>query len=67
MVVKTTLLAAFYTAYFSTVRDSSYDEGSILCKIAFAKPTLRAIQASAHTALLTFELATASPASECLA
>ncbi len=45
----------------------SYDEGSILCKTAFAKPTLRAIQASAHTALLTFELATASPASECLA
>jgi len=45
----------------------SYDEGSILCKIAFAKPTLQAIQASVHAALLTFELATASPASECLA
>ncbi len=45
----------------------SYDEGSILCKIAFAKPTLRAIQASAHAALLTFDVATAMPASECLA
>jgi len=45
----------------------SYDEESILCKIAFAKPTLRAIQVSAHTALLTFDVATAMPASECLA
>jgi len=44
-----------------------YDEGSILCKISFAKPTPRALQASTHAALLTFELATASPSSECLA
>ncbi len=45
----------------------SYDEGSILCKIVFAKPTLRAIQAFAHAALLTFDVATAMSASECLA
>jgi len=45
----------------------SYDDGSILCKITLANTTLRAIQASAHAALLNFDVATAMPASECLA
>jgi len=45
----------------------SYDEGSILCKIAFAKSTLRAIPASAYAALAVFDLTTAMSANSCLA
>jgi hypothetical protein len=45
----------------------SYDEGSILCKIASAKPTLRASRAFAYAALHVFDLASARPSNVRLA
>ena len=45
----------------------SYDEGSIWCKIAFAKLTLRAIPASAYAALAVLDLTMARPLNSCLA
>ena len=45
----------------------SYDEVSILCKIAFVKSTLRAIPASVYAALAILDLTTAKPSNSCLA
>ena len=45
----------------------SYEEESILCKIASAKPTLRASRAFAYAALYVFDLALAKPSNARLA
>ena len=48
-------------------RSRSYDAENILCKVAPAKPTLRASRSFAWTALDLFDLTTARPSKVCLA